>query len=199
MGKSGYIYKKNPSDVSVKSIDRLRKNQFMRAMVNIRRELVKRKISLCRIKDPEAIRIYAKEVLEEEFTSFILWIYNKIDSGYFKDCILDPKTLKLPSKNRHKKVKVKKQTYDEFLKSAYWRKVRLLILKRDNSCCCNCGSTQNLHIHHTTYKHHLKELENLEDLITLCKSCHNEIHGRVNGINTIPLGEYESIYDLAKF
>lgn len=193
MGKNKSISKKSLKDVSIGAIERLRKNQLMRAMISVRRELFKRKIDMRGIKQQEAVRIYAKEVFGEEFLFFKTWIYNKIDSGYFEDCIINEKTLKLPPKKRRKKVK--KQTYEEFLKSPYWRKIRILILKRDNNSCRSCGSSEELHIHHLTYEHHLKELDNLDDLITLCKQCHNDIHGRVNGKNTIPLGKYESIYN----
>lgn len=195
MGKIKKFSNKKTKDISVGAIERLRKNQLMRAMINVRRELFKRKIDMCGIKQQEAARIYAKDVLGEEFVSFKTWIYNKIDSGYFEDCIINEKTLKLPPKKRTKKVRVKKQTYDEFLKSPYWRKVRIVVLKRDNNSCRSCGSSEDLHIHHLTYKHHLKELDNLDDLITLCKNCHNEIHGRINGKNTIPLGQYENFYN----
>ncbi len=72
--------------------------------------------------------------------------------------------------------KVKGKNYREFIISEYWLKVRLLILKRDGYKCTICGTTKQLHVHHTTYKNHFKEHLHLEDLQTLCKQHHTEIH-----------------------
>lgn len=195
------------TDISIRKLELFKNRQIRTAIGIIRKELCKRNISLNGVKNPDATIIYAREVCGEEIIDYKDWVFNKVESGYFKKYKLDKNTNRLRVSdnnwkrklNKTKKVKKpNKQTYDEFLKSAYWRKVRLAILKRDNKHCCSCGSTDDLHIHHLTYKHHLKELDNLDDLVTLCKKCHNEIHGRVNGVNTIPLGEYETSYDIAK-
>tara|TARA_Y100000780_G_scaffold231681_1_gene258073 strand:- start:759 stop:1730 length:972 start_codon:yes stop_codon:yes gene_type:complete len=64
--------------------------------------------------------------------------------------------------------------------------VRISVLERDNYSCCNCGwSHQNrneadklrnlLELHHI--EHHAKGGKNLlENLITLCNICHDEVH-----------------------
>lgn len=70
---------------------------------------------------------------------------------------------------------LKKSTYIDFLNSKYWGVVRNLVLARDGHKCIICGSADNLHIHHNTYKHHFYEHRHLEDLMTLCAHCH-EIH-----------------------
>ena len=72
-----------------------------------------------------------------------------------------------------------KELYQKFLRTAYWKKLRLEILERDSHMCRRCGSKNKLHVHHIKYKYHLKEHNHPEDLITLCSSCHNEEH-RVN-------------------
>lgn len=69
-----------------------------------------------------------------------------------------------------------KINYKKFLKSKYWLKVKLLVLERDNKTCQVCGTKKSLHVHHKTYEHHFNELEHLEDLITLCKLCHEKEH-----------------------
>lgn len=87
-------------------------------------------------------------------------------------------------KNKSKKKKLSKQVksltqkpYKEFLKSKYWKNVRSIILKRDSYLCQNCKSSKNLHVHHLTYDNHFREHEKLNDLVTLCKSCHEKEHG----------------------
>ena len=69
-----------------------------------------------------------------------------------------------------------KESYKEFLKTKYWNKVRLRVLKRDKNKCTRCGSKKNLQIHHKTYKNHFRELSHMQDLITLCKDCHSKKH-----------------------
>lgn len=72
--------------------------------------------------------------------------------------------------------KTEKKSYPKFIRGSYWRWVRNMVLQRDNSTCQNCFSTINLHVHHKTYKNHLEEHLNLQDLITLCKKCHEKEH-----------------------
>lgn len=74
------------------------------------------------------------------------------------------------------KKKIANLNYDKFLKSDYWNAVRLLILKRDCYKCTVCSSVDQLEVHHTTYKNHKNEHNNLQDLITLCSKCHYEAH-----------------------
>lgn len=94
--------------------------------------------------------------------------------------IINPKPPLSPiKKNKKIPLKVKsgspKENYKNFLNSQYWKDVRELILMRDNYIC-TCGSNKRLQVHHKTYKNHRKEHENLQDLITLCKLCHDKQH-----------------------
>lgn len=66
--------------------------------------------------------------------------------------------------------------YYEFLNSRYWFAVRKIILKRDNYMCFMCKSTDDLVVHHMTYKNHKNEHNHKKDLITLCKDCHYDVH-----------------------
>ena len=74
--------------------------------------------------------------------------------------------------------------YNTFLKSNYWKKVRLLVLERDKYKCQNCKeigrirnlTVKDLEVHHRTYKNHKNELNHLDDLVTLCKWCHEYMH-----------------------
>lgn len=66
--------------------------------------------------------------------------------------------------------------YSEFLQSDYWLQVREWIIERDNHTCQHCGTSYYLQVHHLTYEHHGKEHLHPEDLITLCRSCHEQVH-----------------------
>jgi 5-methylcytosine-specific restriction endonuclease McrA len=72
--------------------------------------------------------------------------------------------------------KLRKMSYRQFLKSRYWVYVRQLVLARDNNTCTVCGGKKHLQIHHLNYDHHLTEHKHLEDLVTLCHSCHKSSH-----------------------
>lgn len=61
-----------------------------------------------------------------------------------------------------------------YLKSIEWKKLRHSVLVRDNYTCQICNSSANLHIHHMSYKNLFHEP--LDDLITLCDTCHTNIH-----------------------
>ena len=61
-----------------------------------------------------------------------------------------------------------------YIRSDKWKQKRKEVLKRDNYFCQSCGSEEHLNVHHMTYKH-LGD-EDLSDLITVCKDCHQEIH-----------------------
>jgi 5-methylcytosine-specific restriction endonuclease McrA len=61
-----------------------------------------------------------------------------------------------------------------------WKKIQSLIFNRDNFKCCNCGSDKKIGIHHKDnsgdQKHCSKSNNSLENLITLCQSCHSKEH-----------------------
>jgi len=74
--------------------------------------------------------------------------------------------------------KLRGKTYKYFLRSKYWRIVREMVLKRDGNKCVRCNCKTSLQIHHKTYKNHFREHENLRDLETLCKTCHEKHHSK---------------------
>jgi 5-methylcytosine-specific restriction endonuclease McrA len=69
-------------------------------------------------------------------------------------------------------------SWERLYKHPKWFKKRDIILKRDNYKCTACGSTKNLHVHHTFYyKVHVLPWEYPEDsLLTVCKECHTNWH-----------------------
>jgi hypothetical protein len=66
--------------------------------------------------------------------------------------------------------------YDEYIKSDAWLEKRHRVWRRDGMRCVECGSAMNLQCHHLTYEN--LGNEPLQDLVTLCRSCHSEKHDR---------------------
>lgn len=74
-------------------------------------------------------------------------------------------------------------TYSDKLKDPRWQKKRLEIFQRDKFTCKKCGDKQTeLQVHHLKYSGEPWEAKK-EDLITLCKDCHQVIeHIKKNGV-----------------
>jgi len=49
------------------------------------------------------------------------------------------------------------------------------VLSRDSWRCQNCGASENLQVHHIQSRSKLGH-DSLENLITLCVSCHEALH-----------------------
>lgn len=81
---------------------------------------------------------------------------------------------------RIKKTEGSKAAHQYYLRSAHWKQARATILARDGHTCKLCGIHESktkekyLHVHHQTYASVWNEKE--QDLISLCHSCHTEIH-----------------------
>ena len=67
--------------------------------------------------------------------------------------------------------------YKEHILSTKWYKIRENRKKQDSYACVICGATDDLNVHHITYKH--LGYEPLKDLRTLCSDCHTDIHEQV--------------------
>lgn len=74
------------------------------------------------------------------------------------------------------KKRILSMDYHDFLRTPYWAAVAEMVRKRDNYKCQECGSTENLNIHHKTYENHGDEIHHLEDLVCLCQKCHEKHH-----------------------
>ena len=61
-----------------------------------------------------------------------------------------------------------------FYNSLQWKKIRAFVLTRDFYMCKICGAP------HAKIVHHIRELTpmNMDNLITVCEQCHDEIHSR---------------------
>lgn len=76
-----------------------------------------------------------------------------------------------------KNVSDEKKQHVKELASPKWKKKREEVFERYGKQCVECGSTKNIQVHHLIYRkgHHLWEY-NIDELIPLCKKCHQKIH-----------------------
>ncbi len=71
---------------------------------------------------------------------------------------------------------LKSMPYPEYLQTPEWAKKRQQILERDGGRCRICDSSESLNVHHRTYER--RGNEDLNDLTTLCRRCHEHFHQR---------------------
>ena len=81
----------------------------------------------------------------------------------------------------------------KYLRSQQWRDKRHLVIQRDGSCKL-CKATTKLEVHHLSYKHLAQEP--LDELITLCRTCHQSRHDTLGIPQT--LNEYLAFNDNLK-
>lgn len=63
--------------------------------------------------------------------------------------------------------------------SREWRNLRARVLRRDRNWCQGCNDQPATEVHHRLYGkgHHKKSLlVPMEELVSLCRRCHAEIH-----------------------
>lgn len=68
-----------------------------------------------------------------------------------------------------------KEYYFRWTKTLRYKALRDKRLKHDKYQCQLCGTGKNLIIHHVSYEH-LGEASEFDDLVTLCRKCHQEVH-----------------------
>lgn len=79
----------------------------------------------------------------------------------------------------HKIPKLLLSTYNDYMLSPKWQRQRANRMAIDNNECKLCFSKTQLHVHHITYDNFGNEPMN--ELITVCKPCHEKIHGHEIG------------------
>ncbi len=72
-------------------------------------------------------------------------------------------TIPLPKRPR---IRLDPEAYNELCRQ---------VLQRDGWRCQNCGSPENLQVHHRKFRSHSGD-DSEENLITLCPSCHSAAH-----------------------
>ena len=71
---------------------------------------------------------------------------------------------------------IKDMDYYDFLKTPYWKEIAEKIKYKAGYKCQMCNSSENLITHHRTYENHGDEIHHMEDLICICKDCHEKHH-----------------------
>ena len=70
---------------------------------------------------------------------------------------------------------LKSMPYKEYLQTPEWDQIRRRsLIIADHRCQVCEASSVELHVHHKTYERRGEELP--DDLIVLCKTCHEDIH-----------------------
>lgn len=70
--------------------------------------------------------------------------------------------------------------YSCYLNSPVWKYVSSVIKLAKEYTCEKCGKKYNpafLSVHHMSYAHLGSELEHLDELAVLCRTCHMKVHG----------------------
>ncbi len=149
------------------------------ALLRIRHYLTDNGCPVMGLKKRKLVEIFADmRYSENGIVDIDSWILEKAEYVEFSKLKTGRKII---STKRDKEVPViVKMNYAKFINSSYWRYVRNLVLIRDGNKCTKCNGTTRLEAHHLTYKNHYNEHKHLEDLITLCRSCHKEEHKRLN-------------------
>jgi len=70
----------------------------------------------------------------------------------------------------------RQESYDDYLNTDYWQKVREKAIANANCKCQKCGSIEKLQVHHKIYCPRFTELENIHLLEVLCEKCHHIEH-----------------------
>jgi len=67
--------------------------------------------------------------------------------------------------------------YNEFLASALWKAIKAQIRGRSKRVCEFCRYNRSYAVHHRYYSKSGWGKEDLRDLMDVCKTCHDFIHG----------------------
>lgn len=66
--------------------------------------------------------------------------------------------------------------YEAYRLTPHWENLRQTVLCRDGRKCVKCGSRERLQAHHKFYRPKFED-SIPDDLITLCRPCHEMVHG----------------------
>ena len=65
-------------------------------------------------------------------------------------------------------------TYQDYLQSEYWQKVRTEALEHYHNKCMLCSKDSGLNVHHNNYTN--LGNETMADVVVLCRDCHSKHH-----------------------
>lgn len=73
-----------------------------------------------------------------------------------------------------KETKPKVLRYVDYIVGKEWREKKIKFFNKYGKKCFACNSFKNINVHHLTYRNIGKEKD--EDLVVLCRCCHEEYH-----------------------
>lgn len=103
-----------------------------------------------------------------------------VASDFYHACIAYAESFKPLIEQYTPEGRQAKSFYSEYIQSPAWATKRRQVLIRDDYRCFDCGTSTRLQVHHVNYKN--LGNEPLEDLITLCSTCHTARHNESRGI-----------------
>ena len=114
---------------------------------------------------PLSFKKYSDEIRNEfSYHNFEQWKKKKNEeSNYLRECVKDS-NFETSKRGR----------YIKYLGSDAWKFKRTQALVRDNYICQACKNNPAEEVHHLTYDTLFDE--KLEDLLSVCKACHNQLH-----------------------
>jgi 5-methylcytosine-specific restriction endonuclease McrA len=95
--------------------------------------------------------------------------------GITSSCLEGPETGLCGAASRRRIVRGESKHSRLRLDADTYRQLYRQVLERDGWRCQNCGSMSNLEVHHQQFRSHSGS-DSVENLITLCASCHAEAH-----------------------
>lgn len=66
--------------------------------------------------------------------------------------------------------------YKTYMNSDEWRKKARMLIEKAGYKCKLCGSAINICVHHITYDHLFQEESYPDDVVVVCKKCHEKLH-----------------------
>jgi len=76
------------------------------------------------------------------------------------------------------------KSYDSYLKSGLWKKIKKRVLVKHNYKCIVCGDHAKI-VHHKFYSYDILKGYNIFPLVVICEIHHNEIHRGKKGVDEV--------------
>lgn len=122
--------------------------------------------------EKDCFTIVSSHYVYDKKHEIVKYIKNFNELGYAK--FIKHQKEQEETKNTIKQLKY--MNYIDYLQTEHWKNKKIEKLKSTSFMCEKCNSKKDLQVHHISYEN--KGNENLSDLRTLCKSCHQKIHQR---------------------
>lgn len=84
------------------------------------------------------------------------------------------------------------QSYYDYMSSDAWKQERERQICEHGASCEICGSTNNLNVHHISYKRGASPLDG--DFAVLCRECHEKVHHVIDRTYAEDYGELRRIH-----